>query len=265
MKHIRLVLSLFLLIGILSSNVLAQYNFKYNYGLLQDFYKLESDGNSPFISGWQKFSTGNGFDGDIYSSLELSYTQKKNVYGIRFDFANFFTEYCINFASGKSCSQISGETLFNGALFYGKRISISKRLSIIPSVGIGIRKFTNIWYLNDTTKLYVRGGLTMKSNTEYLKSLANYYINVFTWHIPIDLKLDYKFNNFLHLNFNLGYDHTINDYIHRIDIEYSQERDFTNTKNVVVKNGRYGYVGLGIGVEINDKKPIVEANSELTN
>ena len=255
MKHIRLVLSLFLLIGILSSNVLAQYNFKYNYGFIQDFYKLESDGNSPFITGWEKFSTGNGFDGELYSTLEFSYSQKNDVYGIRFDFTKFFVEYCYSFASGKSCNSFSGSPVFNGSLFYGRSISLSKKISFIPSVGIGIRSFTDFWYLNDTTKLLGTGGLTSESGNEYLKAVDSEYINPLTWHIPLDLKLDYKFNKFLHFNFNIGYDHTINDYIHRIDIEYSQERDFTNTKNVVVKNGRYGYVGLGIGVEINDKKP----------
>ena len=183
-----------LFLAIQNRSAFSQYNFKYNYGFIQDFYKLESDGNSPYITGWEKFSTGNGFDGETYSTLEFSYSQKNDVYGIRFDFTNFFVEYCYSFASGKSCVSFSSAPVFNGSLFYGRSISLSKKFSFIPSVGIGIRNFTDFGYLNDTTKLFGMGGLTTESGNEYLKAVDSDYINPLTWHIPLDLKLDYKFN-----------------------------------------------------------------------
>jgi hypothetical protein len=184
---------------IFASNIDAQFKLTGSFGMLQTLSAVQSSSNdSPYISGWEKTFSNDGFNGDSYLFIELTYQKNKNLYGVRYNFNDFVLDRCVRVNDNlKYCSAFI-ERHINLTFVYKREIKVSKKFIFLPTIGFGIYKLDG--NINGGTT----GGLVTYYQRPYTSDLSITSQSEYQFLVPLELSLEYNFNPIFNLGFILG-------------------------------------------------------------
>jgi hypothetical protein len=231
-------------------------SIKVQYGFVQDFYSIDMPNKKFFITGWEKFRQGNGFDGDTYKNIEAAYTWQRNKVGIRYRRNGLAYEQCYISNGTNECFQQIIETPINiSAIYFRNLLSPNASFDVNLGLGFGTKQLYDMIYLDNNTKLLAIWEHTIRYNsTEKWKFDTKEYIDESTYFLPIELSIGYKFNKFVHFSLNAGYNYQLDKYSAKTDIEYYFVNNPNDKKPLTIYTSNEGYIGLGISIHFDIKK-----------
>ncbi len=220
-------------------------------GMLGDLSSvIDNNSNSPLVSGFDKAFKNELFFGNTYLNVELSYMFNKNKIGYRYNFTETFEQICFKLTdhSGRCSQRLDNPQ--NHTLLYALKINLSDNFSLYPTTGIGLMYFDIVnlgIYRTSSGTIFKDDG-----NIEY-QAFQNFESRYFLYS-PIEINLDYKFNNFLHFDLKLGYQQPIQTNFNSVMINYKLESETKYHQATINNLHRNFYLGISLSFEI----PIVK-------
>jgi len=229
---------------LLGSNALSgQFDITIRGGGLVDMYKLESNVDDDVYSPWYKNPIkGKPWDYP-YLNLEIAYSFGNNhKIGLRYHFEDYWSQTCKEDNFGLECSQINDDAILIISSHYYKKIDLTKKINIQPTIGLGISFSYYDGYINSEKKVITLIGDTDNKKDRYGYEYLDHKIVPF---IPLELNVNFQFNKFLIFSLNMGYNQYLRKAITRTEIFYKVNDSEERKATVYTANNMY----LGIGID----------------
>lgn len=216
-------------------------------GGLVDMYRIEqSENDGPFAPWTKGITKGKPWDFS-YLNLELAYRfNDKNAIGFRYHFEELFNQICACSYGGIACWQSNNDNISKVSSIYKRIIPLSKKISFQPSIGFGISYSFTERYLDAKSKLVGSGDGIL--NEIYYDDFDYMDHRVIPF-IPLELNLNFEFNDFLNFELNFGY----NQYLRKSIIRTEVFKKDSEVPVATIYTSNNMYMGLGIGYHFNFK------------